>query len=109
MWGFGKTETQYGIRVKGKKEMWYDSKSARDKALRLMKKNIKASEPQPKACQRTAKLSFTGNPKDKCSGGKCKRNGYCTKHGKQFGKNADSLYDGKGRNKNTIRWDGERF
>lgn len=107
-WGFGKTETEYGIRI-GSKDTWYSSKSDRDSKLRRMVKTVKKGGTLPKAIQRTKKLSFKGNDKDKCSGGKCKRNGFCRKHAKAEGAKYDSLYDKDGRNKNTIRWDGKSF
>lgn len=79
---FGKSETEYGVRF-GNKDTWgYGSKSEAEKAIKRMNKAVKAGGPQAKLIQRTKKLTaIRGREKDKCSGGKCRRNGtVCRKH-----------------------------
>lgn len=103
---FGRTSTEWGIRFGGKDTWGYDSKSKAEAACRRMNKNLKAGGTPGKVIQRTTKLTaIRGNPKDKCSGGKCK-NGYtCRAHSRKISGPEFELYDAKGRNKNTKRWD----
>lgn len=87
MFGRGKI-TEYGIRT-GRHIKWYDSQAARDSALRHMKKAKKTGGTEPKAAQRYV----PAKQKDKCSGGTCKRNGYCRKHAKAEGRGYTSAHD----------------
>lgn len=102
----GKSETEWGIRV-GAKDSWgYPSKREAEKACTRMNKSIKAGSPKAKVIQRTKKLTaIKGRDKDKCEGGKCKRNGYCRKHGKKFGRDAEGNIMPNGQNRNNARWD----
>jgi hypothetical protein len=106
----GRSEIQYGYRVGGK-VTWCSSKKDRDSILRKMNGNIKKGGPQAKAVQKRVPVTLVKkNPKDSCSGGKCKPNGrMCTKHGKKAGKDMEGLHTKDGRNRNNIRWDEEGF
>lgn len=96
--------TEYGIRFHNG-EKWYKDKSERDSTLRRVKRSAKKGQ-EPKAIQRTKKLTLIKkNVKDKCKGGSCKRNGFCTKHAKNISGSEWSLIDKQGRNKNNVRWD----
>lgn len=101
-------DTEYGYRL-GKKETWCGSKSEAERAIRRMGKSVKAGGTAPKLIQRQvpAKAKKARKAEDRCSGGTCKRNNYCTKHAKKAG--ASPEYGGNimqnGKNRNTARWD----
>lgn len=115
---FGKTEIEYGIRMgtSNTPDWRYGTdKRKRDAALKRFNKNAKAGK-ECKGIQRSVKVQpknrvvaaaknkITRN--DPCKGGKCKRNGFCVKHAKSQVSGSDyELYDARGRNKNTKRWD----
>jgi hypothetical protein len=103
---FGKSETEWGIRFGGKEKWGYGSKREAETACKRMNKNVKAGGTQAKVIQRTKKLTAVrGREKDKCSGGKCKGPYTCRKHAKKISGPDYNLYDERGRNKNTKRWD----
>lgn len=102
---FGKSRTEWGVRF-GNKDTWYPSKGEAESAIKRMNKSVKRGGTPAKLIQRTVKLTaIKGRDKDKCEGGKCKRNGFCRKHAKQFGAQSPSLYTKDGRNRNNLRWD----
>lgn len=97
-----RTETEYGVRF-GNKDTWYSSKSEAEAAIRRMNKNTKKGQPVAKLIQRTVKKTvIRGRPKDKCSGGKCKRGNVCKKHFREMssGRGNDWSLDGI-----HARWD----
>lgn len=104
---FGKSDTEWGYRFKNK-EVWVGSKSEAESAVKRMNKNLKGNASPAKLIQRTRPLTaIRGRDKDKCSGGKCKRNGFCLKHGKKFGRDNQGNILPNGRNRNNVRWDEE--
>jgi hypothetical protein len=109
MFGMGKTRTEYGVRFGGKDTWGHDTRSKAESACKRMNKSVKGGGTRAKVIQRTVKLTaIKGRVKDTCSGGKCRKSGQvCTKHGKKFGRDADSLYTADGRNRNNVRWDEE--
>jgi hypothetical protein len=104
--GWGRSETEWGIRF-GSKDTWgFGSKREAENACRRMNKGVKAGGTKAKVIQRTKKLTaIRGREKDKCSGGKCKGPYTCRKHAKKISGSEYELYDARGRNKNTVRWD----
>lgn len=82
MLGLGKSETEWGIRFDGGEKWGFSSKREAEGACKRMNKNLRRGKTPAKVIQRTKKLSaIRGNPKDKCVGGKCKKNGsVCKKH-----------------------------
>lgn len=111
MFGSGGKIKVYGIRI-GSKVTWYDSESQRDGALRLVKKAVKKGAPVPKATHKMIpapkgkiRSKVTPDRSNKCRGGKCSRNGYCTRHAKAEGRGMDSIYTDDGKNRNNARWD----
>lgn len=102
---FSKSETEYGVRF-GRKDTWgYSSRKEAENACKRMNKGVKGGGTQAKVIQRTKQLTVRGKEKDKCSGGKCKGPYTCRRHAKRISGSEYELYDHKGRNKNTLRWD----
>jgi hypothetical protein len=102
---FGKTETEWGYRFNSR-DVWVGSKSEAEKAIKRMNKSVKKGGTPAKLIQRSKKVTaIRGREKDKCEGGKCKRNGFCRKHARKFGRDAQGNILENGKNRNNARWD----
>lgn len=87
---FGSKVTQWGYRI-GKTEKWCESKSEAQTAVKRMSRNLKRGGTAPKLVQRQvpAKAKKAAKAENKCSGGTCKRNGYCRKHARETARGSE--------------------